>query len=194
MPILGVVASSTRQGLNVDTGAMFPISAITVGSAGAASVTFNSIPATYTHLQIRAIVRSAAAGTSIGANTRFYVNGDTTSANYTYHRVSGNGTSATAAGGTNLPGAYPGSVTPENGALSNLFAGYVIDILDYANTNKNKTIRSLAGSDANGSGVIWFGSMAWLSTSAVTSLSFNIESGANFTQYTQFALYGIKGA
>jgi hypothetical protein len=84
-------------------------------------------------------------------------------------------------------------VTPENGALSNLFAGYVIDILDYANTNKNKTIRSLAGSDANGSGTIWFGSIAWLSTSAITSLSFNIESGSNFTQYSSFALYGIKG-
>jgi hypothetical protein len=168
------------------------IQTVTVGGAGAASVDFTSIPSTYSHLQIRAIARSAAAGSSITANTRFYINGDTTSANYTYHRLSGQGSTATAAGGTSLPGAYPGSVTPENGALSNLFAGYVIDILDYANTNKNKTIRSLAGSDANGSGTIWFGSMAWLSTSAITSLSFNIESGSNFAQYSSFALYGIK--
>jgi hypothetical protein len=54
----------------------------------------------------------------------------------------------------------------------------------------------LGGVDYNGSspvGEIYFGSNLWLSTSAITSLVIVPRTGTNFVQYTQFALYGIKG-
>jgi hypothetical protein len=77
---------------------------------------------------------------------------------------------------------------------ANIFSGFVIDILDYANTNKYKTIRYLSGYDANGSGRVGLGSGSWRSTSAVTSITLQgLEYSSNYKQYSSFALYGIKG-
>jgi hypothetical protein len=74
-----------------------------------------------------------------------------------------------------------------------IMSGYVIDILDYANTNKYKTTRTLGGFDANGSGEQGLFSGLWMSATAVTSIDLIATSG-NWTTDTRFALYGIKGA
>ena len=66
----------------------------------------------------------------------------------------------------------------------------IIDILDYVNTNKYKTIRSISGHDANGSGIVQLGSELWQSTSAITSLAGGANAG--FLQYTTIQLYGIQ--
>jgi hypothetical protein len=86
--------------------------------------------------------------------------------------------------------------TPRSAAgVANMFSASIVDILDYANTSKYKTIRVLAGADVNNQTGTTFGlsSGSWRSTSAVTSITIG-TSGFNFAQYTQFALYGIKGA
>ena len=163
------------------------IATTTVGSGGAANVEFTSIPASFTHLQVRGIARSN--GTLDGFTARF--NSDTNS-NYTRHRVYGNGANVPADG--NAPRT---NITLADGALpgtgSNIFAPVVFDIVDYANSNKYKTLRSLGGTDNNGSGTIWLNSGSWMSTSAITSIK--IEPGdGSWVQYTEFALYGIKGA
>ena len=67
-----------------------------------------------------------------------------------------------------------------------------MDILDYSNTNKNKTLRQLAGTDNNGNGVVGLSSGLWQSTAAVASI--DITAIGSFSQYTSFALYGIKRA
>ena len=74
-----------------------------------------------------------------------------------------------------------------------MFSAHIIDILDYTNTNKYKTVRNLGGFDTNSAqyGYISLGSVSWRNTNAITSISFTLD-GNNFTQYTQFALYGIK--
>jgi len=74
---------------------------------------------------------------------------------------------------------------------ANIRGGFIVDILDYANTNKYKTVRSLNGNDANGSGSMNLSSNVWLSTAAITSLT--LSSSSDFRQYSSFALYGIKG-
>ncbi len=79
-----------------------------------------------------------------------------------------------------------------SGAVNNIFSAGVLDLLDYTNTNKTKVIRLLNGTDLNGSGRIIFGSGLVNSTSAITSITFT--NATNWNQYTQFALYGIKGA
>jgi hypothetical protein len=95
MPILGVVASSTRQGQGpTDTGSMFPISSVTLTST-ASTVTFSSIPQTYTHLQLR--VLNAQISATHGA--RLWFNGDTTNTNYWVHALQCNGSSASASNG-----------------------------------------------------------------------------------------------
>lgn len=179
MPILGIVASSNYPRVT-DTGAYFPISTITVGSAGAASVTFSSIPSTYTHLQVRILQKSNSAG---DLNYRF--NSDSSSS-YPRHYLAGDGSTTIAGGsGTETQG-YIG-YNPS----STYFQASVVDILDYANTNKYKTVRSLVGTDTNGGGYVIFSSNSWLSTNAITTISFN-QGSNTFSQFSSFALYGIK--
>ncbi len=187
-PILGIYASSNYQRVT-DTGDMFPIGVVTVGSGGASSITFSSIPATYTHLQIRSISR----GTFAGSNTpvRFTVNSDTGS-NYSTHWLTGNGSSASASAETSVAYLYSFR-QPANTATASAFGTGITDILDYTSTNKYKTVRSLSGYDTNGAGEIHLFSGLWMNTNAITSITMfpNVD---NFAQYSQFALYGIKGA
>ncbi len=93
-PILGIWASS-KATVAADTGAMFPLQVITVGSAGASSITFTNIPGTYTHLQIRAISRKSSAGGGDGIFVRF--NSDSGS-NYALHQIDGDGSTVSGYG------------------------------------------------------------------------------------------------
>lgn len=189
MPILGVIASSLRTA--ADTGAMFPLQVITVGPAGATSVSFTNIPNTYSHLQIRGIARVDNTGTVGNDNVEARFNSDTGS-NYDFHYLYGNGSSAGAGNGTNQTYMLCGK--PSNAsATSGVFGGFVIDVLDYANTNKYKTVRVLTGVDNNGSGQMFFNSNLWRNTNAITSMSFFYQS-QKFVEGSQFAIYGIKAA
>lgn len=168
------------------------IATTTVGSGGAADVTFSSIPSTYTHLQVRGISRSTYNGAA-NENQFLYMqfNSDT-GANYDAHRLIGNGSSASASASNNRNQMIPNWITTLNSTAS-VFGGSVIDILDYLNTNKYKTVRSIGGVDDNVSGAVVYYSNLWRSTSAITTIKLYPETN-NFSQYTQFALYGIKGA
>lgn len=157
------------------------IATVTVGAGGSSTVTFSSIPSTYTHLQVRAISRGASSTT----NATYQLNGDTAS-NYSWHLLYGQGSSALAAGGANATFIYLGTQS----ATANTFSTQIIDILDYANTNKFKTTRNLVGYENNSAGEVGLFSGLWRSTAAVTSITFTLST--TFQQYTQFALYGIK--
>jgi hypothetical protein len=160
------------------------IETVTVGATAQSSISFTSIPATYKHLQIRAFNRCSVDS----GRLRFQLNGDT-AANYSGHYILGTGASALAGGATNdtrLNGAY-------NNATANVFSVDIIDILEYANTNVYKSMRNLSGVDTNSvNGEVFYVSGSWRSTSAVTSISMFFDSG-NITQYSSFALYGIRG-
>ena len=83
----------------------------------------------------------------------------------------------------------------ERGANANSsgFGAIVVDILDYTSTTKNKTVRSIGGLDNNGGGQMYINSSLWYATpAAITQIDITPELG-NFAQYSQFALYGIKG-
>jgi hypothetical protein len=99
--------------------------------------------------------------------------------------MTGNGTTAAAGAGASSFGMYYSGTTSG-------YSANVIDILDYTNTNKYKTSRSLQGYDLNGSGIVSFVSQLWLNTAAITSITFN-DRGSAFQAGTQYALYGIKG-
>ena len=188
MPVLGIVASQISGHLFAPSGAYDSIATTTVGGAGAASITFSSIPSTYTHLQIRGINKTTA-GTGNEWLT-FQVNGATTNI-VARHTLIGDGATASAEAETTTQSYWFGFGSADSTASA--FGVVVMDVLDYANTNKNKTFRTLSGWDKNGTGQIAFNSNLWNSTSAITSLTI-IPRTNSFAQYTQFALYGIKGA
>ena len=187
MPILGVVASGISGHLT--NNAYDSIQTVTVGAAQS-TISFTSIPATYTHLQIRFIARDDGPGTgAVDLNLRF--NSDTGS-NYYWHAIYGNGTIA---GGTSavstLTATRMGYAT-EGASSANMFSGFVTDILDYKNTNKYKVHRTIGASERNGSGNILFESGLWMSTSAITRIDITHGGAYNFNTYSSFALYGIK--
>jgi len=188
MPILGIIASSISG--NLDAGDFESIATVSVGSGGAANVEFTSIPATFTHLQIRGMAKDSNSTTQ---QLRFQINTDTGN-NYAYHQLFGNGSSVSAGAAASqalISNAY--AVALNN--VTSVFGVSIVDILDYANTNKYKTVRSLHGTDVNGNdGYVGITSGLWQSTSAITSIKFYLTGGANFAQYTQFALYGIRSA
>lgn len=179
--MLNVISGLLAGGVAASTNSYESIQTVTVGSGGSSSISFTSIPSTYKHLQIRLLSGSSSAGSSVN----YKLNSDATATNYYYHRLQGDGSAAgAAAGNLNRIIDYSGTST--------YFAAGVIDILDYANTSKNKTVRALSGYDANGSGLMGLYSNGWTNTSAITRIDLYPDAGS-WVQYSQFALYGIKG-
>ena len=189
MRILGVTASSI---LKVTSSYESIASATGTGSSG--TITFSSIPATYKHLQVRTNVRNLSGAASARAMyARF--NSDTGN-NYTLHRLYGDGSSATASG--SVTGDTGGQffvdfAEADNGSAANIHGVAIIDIIDYANTSKYKTVRMFSGTDLNSSGRIYLSSALWVSTSAINSITFEDPTANGFTTSSTFALYGIKG-
>jgi hypothetical protein len=166
------------------------IATVTLTSSQA-TVSFSSIPSTYKHLQLRGLVKTARTS-SVLSSAPFRFNGDS-GTNYNQHELSGNGTSATASALGSPSSIDVGRVAGNTGA-TNVFGVMVLDILDYADTNKYKTIRMLNGFDNNGAGVIAFCSGAWRSTAAINDITFiaPFDAATGYLQYSSFALYGIK--
>jgi hypothetical protein len=160
--------------------------ATTTVSTPVSSVSFSSIPSTYKHLQLRFLAGSATTNQDVFAT----FNGDSTSANYSLHYLYGGGSGAAAGGSTINAGHISAGFVDTSGTG---FGVGIVDILDYADTNKYKTTRTLTGYDANGSGACILYSGLWKSTSAITSITLVINNSRNFIQYSSFALYGIKG-
>ena len=190
MPILGIFASANFT----DPAGFQSIATTTVGSGGTGTITFSSIPSTYKHLQLRYISRTNR-GTFSSDSIAIRFNSDSGS-NYSYHLLYGQGSSIFAAGLTARTLMEATSATTT--ATANPFAGGVIDVLDYGSTNKNKTIRVLGGFDnnsgaSNQEGYITFASGAWYNTSAVNTITLTPLNGTLFSEYSSFALYGIKG-
>jgi hypothetical protein len=170
-------------------GAYDSLATITVPSGGVSSITFTGIPSTYKHLQLRTLARTNRSGANQDP-LKFIFNSDTAS-NYSNHFLYGDGSSASAFADTPISfvAAYMASAAT---ASSNVFGTCVIDLLDYSNTNKFKTLRSLGGIDNNGNGAISLTSGFWRSTSAITSIAISPQVGTSFDQYSSFALYGCK--
>ena len=195
MAVVSIKNKLRRGNLLVGNEAFIPtsfesIATVTVGSGGAANVEFTSIPSTYTHLQLRILADTNRTSATV-ASFNLQFNSDT-GANYSWHELYGNGSSAGSSASSNTTYCLLSRV---GGSATNTFGALIVDILDYANTNKYKTIRNLGGCDANGSGEIALDSGLWRSTSAISSMKFTINyDGTLISQYSHFALYGIKSA
>jgi hypothetical protein len=187
--ILGILDSG---GAAAGGGAAYEsIATVTVGSGGTSAINFTSIPSSYTHLQLRAIARDNRSA----ENTVLYMqfNGDT-GTNYGAHDLFGTGSvvESIADNSTNQTVIVLNRPTGST-ALANNFGAIILDIFDYTSTNKNKTVRYLAGYDNNGSGRVYLSSGLWRNSSTAISSINIVPVTTPIQQYSQFALYGIKG-
>ena len=184
------------------------IATVVVPAAGSATIDFTNIPQYYTHLQLRCVLQDNR-GTYGLDQLRVQVGSggtlDTGSTSYAWHYLRGDGAAATAAGYATSGG--DNASWQINGAVGTTvfgsFGGIIIDILDYANTSKNKTMKALSGNDLNGSGPasvpgrVALGSCVWLGSNAlqaINTIRLFPENATLFTQFSQVALYGIKVA
>lgn len=205
-PILESIGSVKAFGWGsvVDTTPAAFESIATVTGNTSQTITFSNIPQTFTHLQIRTMSRVSLASYSFSTYSIRVGNGSVDSgSNYSNHRfyTSGNGT--VSADGAANGSTIDGPIWTANNAIANSMGVGIVDILDYANTNKYKTLRTLTGFDSNATGDsgwtansaagIVFASANWRSTSAINTISLLVfGSATNSVQH--IALYGIKGA
>jgi hypothetical protein len=169
---------------------MYPIASATLTNA---NIDLTSIPQTFTHLQLRIFGRDNGnvSTTSYSGTGYMQFNGDG-GANYSQHYLLGNG-SATASGGSTSGTSmgFPDLGGPYSGQTASVFNNVIIDILDYTNTNKNKTVKALYGADMNGYGRVFLSSGLWMSTSAINRIAIVNDSG-QFATGSRVDLYGIS--
>lgn len=157
--------------------------ATTNGTGSSATITFSSIPSTYTDLRLVATFKSTS-GTS---GFYIYFNNDTNT-NYSRTYVAGDGTSALSSRNT----ASTEIVASYSGISTTIPTLVTADVFSYAGST-NKTVLISTSADRNGSGFTLSEVGLWRSTSAITSLTFKTDATA-FTTDSTFTLYGIKAA
>jgi hypothetical protein len=155
-----------------------PIASITLG-ATATSVTFSSIPQTYTDL-VMVEQGTSNAGTN---NLTFQVNGDT-GTNYSRTTLFGTGSVAGSSRSSNSTLGYAN-------AVATTISDNQIHIFNYSNTTTYKTFLTKGGYSAD---QVVVRVNLWRSTAAITSLFLACDGGNSFASGTTFNLYGILGA
>ena len=166
------------------------IATVNITDDTTATIVFDNIPQTYTHLQLRGTLRNA----KFAYATDFVFveyNDNTDSSKYNYHILQGNGTTASALASASSKALI---IHPANRNGSDNFSSFVMDVFDYTNTNKFKPVRVLNGwdSDADSVGDCFFTSSVYESTSAITKINLTEAGVIKYKNLSQIALYGIK--
>ena len=159
---------------------------ITVGEAGASSVTFNNIPQSgYTDLKIVCSARTVDTGSQ--ANMLLTLNGTTTA--YYDKALAGNGSSASSFGDSNnssMAAAYVNT----SGTTANTFGNYEVYIPNFTSSNyKSFSVDSVVENNATSAVAATLAAGLWQNTAAIISVSF--AGGSNFVRYSTFSLYGL---
>lgn len=186
----GVYASQISGHLWAPNGAYDALATVTVGSGGASSIEFAGIPSGYKHLQIRSIARNTTSGGNLDYAFRF--NGDSSTSNYAWHRLFGDGATTYGQWNTNPVGQAFIGITTQSTDTASIFGTAVTDILDYTSVTKNKTVRSFWGKDTNGGGLVGLASALWLNSSTAINQITVLPQSGSFAQYSQFSLFGVK--
>lgn len=165
------------------------IGSVIVGSGGSSTITFSSIPQTYTDLLVKYSLRCDT------GNVEMYgtFNGNTSSV-YTWKLLRGNrAVSAFASSDSGTSTTYDKHYIGWNGNTANSFGNGEMYIVNYTGSNF-KPITFDEVSETNGNDA-WMQLHAGLfsSTSAITSITFTANTG-NFVQYSTAYLYGISNS
>ena len=169
------------------------IASNTVGSGGVSSVTFSSIPATYTDLKIVVSPKSSYTG-SYYDNMLMTFNG--VGSAYSFLRFIGIG------GGTSTDGPftsqsviYIGEIDASGGSItSNTFSNNEIYIPNYTTSNyKSISIDKTLENNSSSNYILGFVAGLWSNTSAISSITFT-NASSSFVQYSTFNLYGVSNS
>jgi len=160
----------------------------TLGSA-AASVTFSSIPSTYTDLVV--VMSLLANGTSNNSDgLRFQLNGDTGS-NYSATYLTNSSSTSVSGRESNATKGRCGNISQTTSDVGTAIAQF----LNYSNTTTYKTVIGRSGNlNSNFDSNVFTAVSLWRSTAAINQIVFSSSSGANFPIGTVISIYGVKNA
>jgi hypothetical protein len=159
---------------------MVAIQTVTVGSGGAASIDFTSIPQTYTDLIFKGSVMN-----SQGIANTITVAFNNSTANFSGRWLEGNGSSVVSGTTTNwIASSNDVTSTPSN---------WEVYIPNYTSSN-NKSYSTDSVVEANAT--LAYATLIaglWSNTSAINRVTFT-QTGSNFRQNSQVTLYGVTSA
>jgi hypothetical protein len=163
---------------------MKALQTVTVGSGGAASISFTSIPATYTDLILKLSVRDNRAGGIDGSY--IYFNNDTTSGNYLGRRLIGTGSSVSSSN------TLVALLVNSTDSTANTFSSNEVYIPNYVSNNTKKSFSAESAQENNGT-TAYASLNAGLrnNTAVISSITITPEIGTLFLQYTTATLYGV---
>jgi hypothetical protein len=170
------------------------IASSTVGSGGASTVVFSSIPQTFTDLKVVSSLRSTAGGAV--AYSLFMKMNALTSSIYSQRALEGSGSAASSFTQSGVDTAVRAGFVVGTGATVSTFSNSEIYIPNYTgSSNKSASIDAVAETNAT---TQYMNLIAYLvsSTAAITDLTFSTEpaGGVSFAQHSTFYLYGVKNA
>ena len=169
------------------------IATTTVGSGGASSINFSSIPSNYNDICVILSIRS----NHTGGNDDWYlrVNGVSTGGTYSDKGLNGNGTSVSAwnyTGGTSGAQIYGG--WENESTNTNIFTNIQIYFSNYANTSASKSISWEGAQEYNATTAYTYtGSGLYASTNAISQITIT-SWNSTYAQYSTATLYGIKNS
>lgn len=153
-------------------------------STSTASVTFTSIPQTYTDLLVLVSARGDAAG-----QRDCYISFNGSTSNFTNKLIEMSNNLVSSASTARYIGPVSGTTT-----TANLFSNAAIYIPNYTgSTYKSFSGDFVAENNAQATNAITLTAQLWSNTAAITSIGFAPSSGS-FVQYSTFYLYGIKNS
>jgi len=165
------------------------IETIEVGSGGAASIEFTSIPQDGVDLVFKISARTDYSNTYDNGG-KFSINSDTSSDYTRLFLRTILGTTVQTNGATN-PSARELNYNGNN-ATANTFGNAELFIANYTSTSdKSISLDLVTENNATDGGITYIGAYLYPTSSAVTSVELVLQSGRNFLQYSTASLYKI---
>jgi hypothetical protein len=160
------------------------IASSTVGSGGASSIAFSSIPSTYTDLVVKSSVKNTLTSSN-WADMQLQLNGSTSS--FTGRSVFGYATNALSNTDTN-----PSAGFSVRNSTASTFSNCEVYLPNYTSSNyKSWSLDAVTEANDATTAITWLGAYLWSNTAAVTSITIASIQGT-FDQYSTFYLYGIN--
>jgi hypothetical protein len=158
------------------------IASVTVGSGGAATMAFTSIPATYTDLALK--ISSRYSGGGYGTDMTISLNGSTSG--FSSRRIFGYGSTMYTDTQSNVSGVVNGT-----GSTSNTFSSNDLYFPEYAGSLNKSYIMDATIENNDGTAYLMeISGNLWANTAAINSIT--IGAASSFVQYSTATLYGIK--
>ena len=162
------------------------IASSTVGSGGAANITFSSIPSTYTDLKVTHCLRSNRA---TDPNDWVYVSFNSSTSNFSAIILGGSGTTYSYSGFPRVFG-----IATASGATASTFGNSDIYVPNYTSSNYKSWSSDQVSENNGATAYSELVAGLWSDTSAITSIILTPRVGSSFDEYSTAYLYGIKNS